>query len=77
MASCLGACRAHNPILDELGKAINSKVLSVGNKAEIIKVDVDKHRDIVKKWHVDAIPTLFLLKNDSIVLESTMNNALT
>ncbi len=76
-----GACRAQNPILDELGKI-------VGNKAEIIKIDVNDHRDIVREWHVDATPTLFLLKNDSIfkkfigltdrnILESAINNALT
>lgn len=75
-----GACKAQNPILDELGHI-------VGNKAEIIKIDVDQHRDIVREWHVDATPTLFLLKNDIIfqkyigltnrnILESAINNAL-
>lgn len=72
---------AQNPILDELGKI-------VGNKAEIIKIDIDKNRDIVKEWHIDATPTLFILKNDNIfkkfigltdtnILESTINSALT
>ena len=81
MSEWCGACHAQNPILDELGKII-------GNKAEIIKVDVDKHRDIVKEWHIDATPTLFVLKNDNIfkkfigltdmnILEYTINNALT
>lgn len=81
MSEWCGACRAQNPILDELGN-------NIGNKAEIIKIDVNKHRDIVKEWNVDATPTLFLLKNDSIlkkfigltdrnILESAINNALT
>lgn len=81
MSEWCGACRAQNPILDELGKI-------VGNKAEIIKVDIDKNRDIVKEWHIDATPTLFILKNDNIfkkfigltdtnILESTINSALT
>jgi thioredoxin 1 len=81
MSEWCGACQAQNPILDELGKII-------GNKAEIIKVDVDKNRDIVKEWHIDATPTLFILKNDNIfkkfigltdrnILESTINSALT
>lgn len=80
MSEWCGACQAQNPILDELGKI-------VGNKAEIIKIDVDKHRDIVREWHVDATPTLFLLKNDNIfkkyigltrrdILESAINGAL-
>ncbi len=80
MSEWCGACHAQNPILDELGKII-------GNKAEIIKVDVNTHRDIVREWSVDATPTLFLLKNDNIfkkfigltdrnILESAINNAL-
>ena len=83
-----GACHAQSPILDELGKNIEQLKLSVGNKAEIIQVDVDKHRDIVREWKVDATPTLFILKNDNIfkkfigftdrnILEYAINNALT
>lgn len=81
MSEWCGACHAQNPILDELGKI-------VGNKAEIIKVDVNKHHDIVKEWNIDATPTLFLLKNDNLIkkyigltdrniLESAINSALT
>ncbi len=32
----------------------------VGNTAEIIKVDVNEHHDIVREWKVDATPTLQL-----------------
>jgi thioredoxin 1 len=81
MSEWCGACHAQNPILDELEKII-------GNKAEIIKLDVDKNRDIVKEWHIDATPTLFILKNNNIFkkfigltnrndLESAINNAIT
>lgn len=80
MSEWCGACHAQNPILDELGKI-------VGNTAEIIKIDVNDHHDIVREWKVDATPTLFILKNDSIfkkfigftdrnILEYTINNAL-
>jgi thioredoxin 1 len=80
MSEWCGACHAQNPILDELGKII-------GNTAEIIKVDVNEHRDIVREWNVDATPTLFILKNDNIfkkfigltdrnILEYAINNAL-
>ncbi len=76
-----GACRAQNPILDELKQ-------TTGNNVEIIKVDVDKNRDIVKEWKIEATPTLFLLKNNIIItkyvgltnrsiLESAINDALT
>lgn len=81
MSEWCGACHVQDPILDELGKI-------VGNTAEIIKIDVNEHRDIVREWNVDATPTLFILKNDTIfkkyigltdryILESTINNALT
>ena len=80
MSEWCGACHTQNPILDELGKI-------VGGSAEIIKIDVNEHRDIVREWNVDATPTLFILKNDSIVkkfigltdrniLEYAINNAL-
>jgi len=80
MSEWCGACHAQNPILDELAHII-------GNKAEIIKVDVDQHRDIVREWRIDATPTLFVLKNYNILkkfigltnrndLESAINTAI-
>lgn len=80
MSEWCGACHAQNPILDELGKI-------VGNTTEIIKIDVNEHRDIVREWKVDATPTLFILKNDNIIktyigvtsrneLESAINSIL-
>lgn len=54
-----GACRAQNPILEELRR-------DVGDRVEIIKVDINENRDIANQWNINATPTLFLLKNDNI-----------
>mgnify|MGYP003394183688 CR=1 FL=1 len=75
-----GYCKTQDPIIEELRRGI-------GNKIEIIKIDIDKDRDIANKWNIDATPTLFILKNDNIFqkyvgltyrneLESAINNAL-
>lgn len=72
-----GFCKTQNSILEELKK-------DMGNKIDIIRIDIDKDRDIANKWNIDATPTLFILKNDSISqkyvgltnkneLESTIN----
>lgn len=75
-----GYCRTQDPILEELRK-------SMGDKIEIIKIDIDKERDKAKELNVDATPTIFILKNDNIFkkyigltyrneLEPVINNAL-
>lgn len=79
MAEWCGACKVQDPILEDLRK-------SMGDKVEIIKVDVDKDKDAMNGIKIDATPTLFLLKNDQIFkkyigvtskseLESTINRA--
>lgn len=60
MADWCGACRAQDPILEELRK-------NIGDKVEIIKVDINKDRDIADQWNINATPTLFLLKNNNIL----------
>ncbi len=75
-----GYCKMQDPILDELKN-------SMGNQIEIIKIDIDKDKDMAKKLDIDATPTLFILKNNDVFqkyvgltyrneLESTINNAL-
>jgi hypothetical protein len=38
----------------------------MGDKIEIIKIDIDKERDKIKELNIDATPTLFILKNDNM-----------
>lgn len=54
-----GYCKTQDPIVEELRK-------SMGDKIDIIKIDIDKDRDIANKWDIDATPTLFILKNDNV-----------
>lgn len=59
MADWCGACRAQDPILEELKK-------NIGGNVEIFKFDISDNRDIVKELMIDATPTLFILRNDTI-----------
>jgi thioredoxin 1 len=59
VADWCGACRAQDPILEELRK-------DIGNEIEIFKIDIDDNRNIFKELRIEATPTLFILKNDNI-----------
>lgn len=59
LAEWCGACKVQDPILDELK-------LNMGDRVDIIKIDVDKDRDLINGFKINATPTLFLLKNNQI-----------
>ena len=48
-----------HPILEEV-KA------KVGDKATILKVDVDKNQALAAEFHVQSVPTLIIFKNGEI-----------
>lgn len=77
-AEWCGACKAQDPILEELRR-------TTGNKVDIIKVDVSENRDMVREFKVEATPTMFIIKDNNILrkyvgvtsrneLESMINN---
>ena len=51
-----GPCKAMKPILEEL-KGIK------GEKVRIVKVDVDKHKEIAAYYQIQSVPTLMIFKD--------------
>lgn len=55
-AEWCGPCQTLKPILQDLKK-------SVGDKATILKVDVDKNPSIASSLGIQGVPTLIIFKN--------------
>lgn len=60
-ATWCGPCRMLSPIIEEVANEENVKV---------IKVDVDKHEDIAKRFGIMSIPTVIVFKNGEEVNKS-------
>ena len=54
-----GPCRAVAPIVEEIAAEYEGR-------AVVGKLDVDSNRDTAMKYGIQAIPTLFLVKNGEI-----------
>ncbi|MDN3723317.1 thioredoxin family protein [Aequorivita sp. SDUM287046] len=50
------ACKIMNPVLRDVAAAL-------GDKARVIKIDVDKNKELAEALRVKGLPTLMIYKN--------------
>lgn len=58
-ATWCGPCKMMHPVLEELHT-------NVGEKAKIIKIDIDKNQELSAIYNVRSVPTLMIFQNGEL-----------
>ena len=59
-ATWCGPCKAMEPVIKEVAKAI-------GEKARVVKVDIDRQQHLAQQYNVSAVPTFMIFKNGNAI----------
>ncbi len=52
-------CKMLAPVLEQLKR-------KMGEKIRILKVDIEKNRDLAMKYNIRSVPTMILFRNNSV-----------
>lgn len=58
-ATWCGPCKSYSPILQKLKS-------NVGDNMRLVKIDVDRNREIVEKLSIQSMPTTIIFQNGEI-----------
>lgn len=59
-ATWCGPCKMQGPVIERLhGK--------IGDSVNIIKIDVDRQRDLAERYEIRSVPTIIIFKNGEIL----------
>ena len=58
-ATWCGPCQYQTPILNEVGQ-------EMGERARILKIDVDRNPAVAQQFNIQGVPTLILFKNGQV-----------
>jgi thioredoxin 1 len=59
-ATWCGPCKAMGPILQDVSR-------KVGDKARVLKIDVDRNQQVAQKYQIQSVPTVMLFKSGKML----------